>query len=141
MLYKKIMVPLDGSQASWKALRKALELAQVSQAEMVALSVEEQLPHYAATIDEVQEAKSELNGYFTKVQSDAIELAKQYGIELRTRVVVGHAAQTIVRYARDQGVELIVIGHIGHAGVWGVLLGSTTARVVDHAHCDVLVVR
>ena len=141
MLYKKIMVPLDGSQASWKALRKALELAQVSQAEMVALSVEEQLPHYAATIDEVQEAKSELNGYFTKVQSDAIELAKQYGIELRTRVVVGHAAQTIVRYARDQGVELIVIGPIGHAGVWGVLLGSTTARVVDHAHCDVLVVR
>lgn len=141
MPYRKILVPLDGSPGSWKALRMALVIAGLSGAGVVALSVEEHLPQYAATVDEVQDTKEQENEYFAKLQTEAAALASEQGIELKTDTVIGHAAQSIVRYAKKHAFDLIAIGHSGHSGVWGVLLGSTTARVVDQAHCDVLVVR
>ena len=141
MLYNKVLVPLDGSPGSWKAFDKALEIAIEQRAELHTLSVEEHLPHYAATLDEVLEVKAEENDYFAKIQAEAKARAKERGIDLKFAIVPGHAAQTIVRYAKENGFDLIVIGHTGHSGVWGMLLGSTTARVVDQAHCDVLVVR
>lgn len=141
MLYTKILVPFDGSSGSWKAMRKALLMAREQSAEVVALSVEEQLPRYAATVGEVQEEKERENAYFAGEQAKAIALAAEQGVRLSTEIVVGHAADSIVRYAREQGFGLIVIGHSGHSGIWGKLLGSTTARVVDQAQCDVLVVR
>ena len=141
MLYTKILVPFDGSPGSWKALRKAILLAREHGAETVALSAEAHLPHYPATVGEVQEEKEQENAYFAKEQAKAITVASEQGVDLKTEIVPGHAAQTILHYAQAGGFDLIVIGHSGHSGVWGVLLGSTTKRVVDHATCDVLVVR
>ena len=141
MLYTKILVAFDGSPGAWHALRKAILLAQEQGAEIAALSVEEHLPHYAATVGEVQEEKEEENHYFVKLQAEAVAQARQEGVELKAEIVAGHAAQSIVRYAKEHGYDLIVISHIGHSGLWGALLGSTTARVVDQANCDVMVVR
>ena len=141
MSYQKILIPLDGSPGSWKAFDKALLQARQHGAEVTVLSVEEHLPHYAATVGEVQEEKAFENGCFAQVQDRAIATAREQGIEIKTETVVGHAAEQIIRYARRGGFDLIVISHIGHSGVWGVLLGSTTSRVVDQAHCDILVVR
>jgi len=141
MPYRRILVPFDGSQGSWKALRKALVLAGEQGAAITALSIEEHLPRYAATVGEVQEEKEQENAYFAQLHAQAVALAREQGLDIKTETLVGHAAQTIVRYAEEQEFDLIAIGHSGHSGVWGVLLGSTTARVVDQAPCDVLVVR
>ena len=141
MLYNKILVAFDGSAGSWHALRKAILLAQERGAELTALSVEERLPRYAATVDEVQEEQEAENQYFARIQGEAVAQAQQQGVDLKTEIVVGHAAESIVRYARERAFDLVVISHIGHSGIWGTLLGSTTDRVVEHVHCDVLVVR
>jgi Kef-type K+ transport system membrane component KefB len=61
------------------------------------------------------------------------------GVEFETKVAIGNAAKVIVEYAREMDADLIVLGHT--RSVWGNLLGATADRVVDHAHCDVLVVR
>lgn len=140
-MYTKILVPFDGSSGSWKAMRKAILLAREQNAEIVALSVEEQLPHYAATVGEVQEEKERENTYYAGEQAKAVALAREQSVQLGTEIVVGHAASLIVRYAQGHSFDLIVIGHSGHSGIWGKLLGSTTARVVDQAPCDVLVIR
>ncbi len=141
MAYSRILVPLDGSSGSWKAFERALAEAQYHRAGVTALSVEERLPHYAATVGEVEEEKLLANGYFAEIHQTAAALAGKEGVPLTTEVVAGHAAQEIVRYARQGDFDLIVISHVGHSRVWGALLGSTTSRVVDQAHCDVLVVR
>lgn len=47
-------------------------------------------------------------------------------------IIPGHKAQTIVRYAKEGGLDLIVLGHGGHHG-WGRFAGSTADKVVDHA--------
>ncbi|MHB0871129.1 MAG: universal stress protein [Chloroflexota bacterium] len=110
-------------------------------AKIAVLSVEENLPRYAATVGEVDEEQERANEYFARLHSKARELARERAIELTAETVLGHAAQAIVERAREHDFDLIVMGHIGHSGLWGTLLGSTTDRVVDHAPCDVLVVR
>ncbi len=135
------MVPLDGSPGSWKALRKAILIAKEQGAELSLLSVEEHLPRNAATVGEVEDEQERENAYFADVQAKAVALAREQGVSVRAEVVAGHAAHTIVTVAREENVDLIAISHSGHGGLWGTLLGSITDRVVDHAHCDVLVVR
>ena len=141
MHYINILAPVDGSDGSWKAFGRALILAREQSAQITVLSVEEHLPHYAATVGEVEGEREQENEYSARVQSQAVALAKEQGVPVQTEVVAGHAAQAIVQYAHDRGCDLIVIGHRGHSGIWGTLLGSTTHRVVDQAGCDVLVVR
>ncbi len=140
-VYKKILVPFDGSQGSWRALRAAVGLAKEQDAELWALSVEEHLPHYAAAIGEVEDAKAEKDAYFRKLQGQAAEVAEAYGAQLHFEVLLGHAAQTIVEYAHRGNFDLIVMGHSGHSGIWGSFLGTVTDKVSRHAHCAVLIVR
>jgi nucleotide-binding universal stress UspA family protein len=62
-------------------------------------------------------------------------------VALGTQVRAGHPAQRIVEVSREQRIDLIVIGHSGHSGVWGRFLGSTAEKVSRHATCSVLLVR
>jgi nucleotide-binding universal stress UspA family protein len=140
-LYRRILVPFDGSKGSWKAVRKSILLAREQGAALILLSVIEHLPHYAATVGEVEEEAARAEAFFARLQAEAVSLAGEQGVALQAETAAGHAAQVVVREAADREVDLIVIGHTGHGRVWGSLLGSTAARVVDHAHCDVLIVR
>ena len=64
-MHKKILVGLDGSEGSFKALTAAIDLARLSSAEIHSLSVEE-LPGYAGTVSELVEEKASANGIYTK---------------------------------------------------------------------------
>ena len=139
--YRRILVPFDDSPGSIKALRRALLVASQQKAEVTAFSVDEHTPRYAKGVGEVEEVDALRAQYFADLESAAVALARQQGMELKIATAVGHAAQSILQFAQGMGADLIVIGHSGHSGVWGTLLGSTTARVVDQATCDVLVVR
>jgi nucleotide-binding universal stress UspA family protein len=139
--YRRILVPFDGSDGARRALSRALSLARDRGAEVITISVDEHTPRYAKGVGEVEEEDALREQYFAELTSEATRVAEQMGMGLRTVTAVGHAAQSILQCARDQGAELIVIGHSGHSGLWGSLLGSTTARVVDQAECDVLVVK
>lgn len=139
--YKKVMVPFDGSVGAAKALRKALSLASDLGAELTVFSVDEHLPRHAPGVGEVEESEQLREAYFDELRAKAHSLARKQGVAITFETEVGHAAQSILRYAQEHHVGLIVIGHSGRSGVWGTLLGSTTARVVDQALCDVLVVR
>ncbi len=141
MLYKKMVVAFDGSPGSQKALHRALLLSKDHGCEITALSVDEHTPRYAPGVGKIEEEPVVRKAVFREFHDQALSLASKLGVEIKIETVVGHAAQSIVSYVGERGCDVIVIGHSGHSGVWGTLLGSTTARVVDHACCDVLVVR
>jgi nucleotide-binding universal stress UspA family protein len=103
--------------------------------------VVEHLPHYAATLDEVDETMEAERRHTALVQAEVRHAAEMQGVEPKILTRVGHAAKTLVDYAREGAFDLIVLGHAGHSGIWGTLLGATGDRVVDHAPCSVLVVR
>jgi len=141
-VFRKILVGLDGSEGSWKALRAAIALSQIEPGcELWALSVEERLPRMPEVIDELSEEKARQNAIFESVQKQARQLTGEAGVDLRMRIIVGHAAQATVRFAEAGQFDCIVVGHSGRSGVWGTFLGSTADKIVRHATCSVLVVR
>jgi len=105
------------------------------------LTVDEDVPRYAKGVGRIEGDQGLRDAEFARLEGEAKGHADKVGIGFKFETVVGHAAQSILKLASDGGFDLIVMGHTGHSGIWGTLLGSTTARVVDQATCDVLVVR
>jgi nucleotide-binding universal stress UspA family protein len=140
MPFERILVAIDGSPGGQKALEKAIELAKVTGASLQALAVEGKLPAYAATMGEVDEVRREKDEFFSQLARLAREQARAEGIELEVELQPGHAAELIVRFARQHDFDLVVVGHKGHF-LEDYLLGSTADRVAHHAHCPVMIVK
>ena len=91
---------------------------------------------------EVDEEKERQDEIFNKLQREAYEKVVLRGLDLhRTDVLMGHAAKSIINYAKSIQCDLIVMGHSGRSGVWGSFLGSTAEKVSRNAHCTVMIVR
>jgi len=140
-MFKKILIANDGSAGAILALKVAIDLAKKYGAELHSISVEEGLPHYAATIGEVDEFKKEANGYFRRVGNEAIEIARKERIDLKTKVLAGHEVETIVNYAKEGESDLLVIGFMGHSKIFGRIWGSTSQNLTKLAPCTVMVVK
>ncbi len=76
-MFKKILIAYDGSEGAKHALKVAINLAKKYNAELHSISVEEGVPHYAATIGEVDEFRKEANEFFKKINNEAIEEARK----------------------------------------------------------------
>ena len=139
-MYKRIVVGLDGSGGSKAALQAAMNLARSSKAELFLVSIQE-LPHYPAAIDEFDDERDAAAQFLKGVQDEAIERVTSAGLVAHHLIFIGHAAREVPQYAVEVGADLLVIGHSGHSGIWGRLLGTTADKIVDHAPCSVLVVR
>src|SRR5437867_3612590 len=139
-MYRRIAVGLDGSEGSRRALEAAIALARTAKAELFLISVEE-LPRYPAALDEVEDEQRTAEKFFEEIQKEAVERVNAAGLVVHREMRAGHAAQALPHYAMEVGADLLVIGHSGHSGIWGRLLGTTADKVVEHAPCSVLVVR
>ncbi|HEY6836159.1 MAG TPA: universal stress protein [Gaiellaceae bacterium] len=140
MPFKRILVAIDGSEPSDRAFDKAVELAEVADAQLTALAIEGPLPAYAATIGEVDEVKREKDLFFNRLGVQARERAREAGIDLEVALRAGHTAEVISEFAAIGGFDLVVLGHRGHF-LRGRLLGSTADRVAESAPCPVMIVR
>jgi nucleotide-binding universal stress UspA family protein len=140
-MFKKILIANDGSEGAKHALKVAIDLAKKYDAELHSISVEEGVPHYAATIGEVDEYKKEANGFFRKLNDEAVEEAKREGVELRTMVLAGHEVETIVHYAKEGKFNLLIIGFMGHSKIFGRVWGSTSQNITKLSPCTVVVVK
>lgn len=138
--FARILVAVDGSEGSWKALVCAISLCERLESELTVVAVEGKLPAYAASIGEVDEVRHEKDRFFGQVLETATTEAEERGISVSSDLIPGHAAEVITHYAKSQDHDLIVIGHKGHF-LGDYLLGSTADRVAHHAHCPVIVVR
>ena len=89
-MFQRILVAIDGSPSSEKALATAVDLAARYQADLISLSVAE-LPEVVAMVDEVDEIRQSADEFFRKIAEAAVEYAKSRGVTLRSVVVHGHA--------------------------------------------------
>ncbi|MBI3754324.1 MAG: universal stress protein [Deltaproteobacteria bacterium] len=140
-MFRKILAANDGSEGARKALIAAIDLAKKYRAELHSISVEEHLPHYAASLGEVLEAQSEANDYFKKKNEEAMALALKEGLSLHTHVLAGHEVGTIIQFAKDNHFDLLVIGFMGHSKIFGRIWGSTSHNLTRLSPCTVLVVK
>ena len=138
-MFKKILVAYDGSESAAAAFRFALELAKRFGAGLTVLSVA-QLPEPAAMVESTAVLESATEHYeqdFERFRADG----RAAGVDVQTRVVVGHAAEQVVHHAAEEQADLIVMGHRGKSLIQRWLLGSVSKRVITYAPCSVTIVR
>jgi len=142
-MYKKILIPTDGSEPSQKAEDHGLHLAQKMGADVTALHVTEiifapsPIPGPPPVLPEEQTRLLREAG--EKMVKHVQEKGEKMGVQVTPLVVTGHPADQIITHAQD--FDLIVMGTLGKSGLAHLLLGSTTEKVTRHAPCPVLIVR
>lgn len=146
-MFKRILVPVDGSKGALSALEKAVELQKLTGAELYVLCVFKHHSLLEASLSMVRPQKLDipdeaLKEYATEIAVHAKHLAQELGApDVRAFIKGGRPSNTIVRFARKREVDLIVIGSKGTNGeASGYLLGSVSQRVASMARCPTLVV-
>jgi nucleotide-binding universal stress UspA family protein len=137
-VYDDILLPIDGSDAADAAVEHAADLARTYDATVHVFSAVEPIPSAeadVATILETMQADAE------RIVGDVADRLRDAGVDATTDVRTGSAYRTIIAYAEEPGVDLIVMGTHGRSGVGRVLLGSVTEKVVRHADVPVMTVR
>ncbi|MCE5286026.1 MAG: universal stress protein [Pelosinus sp.] len=144
-VYQKILVPVDGSKNSFKALKHAITLADSCKAELGILFVlvlAKQLYAYTqintsyisdTVLDEIEE-------FGKKTLEEARALVPD-NIPVQTFLEIGSPVEIIPDFAADNNYNLIAIGSRGLGTIKGLILGSVSAYVVANAKCPVLVVK
>jgi len=139
MIPKRILVGHDGSQDADDAFDSALDFGALCGARLQVVSVAT-LPEPPTRV-ETEAAIEAATQAYEDVFEGLRRRAKERGVDLESRILVGHAAEQILRLAADTHADLIVVGHRGRSAIREWLFGSTSRRVVAHATCSVLVVR
>jgi len=147
-MFKRILVPTDGSELAGKAVVGAIELARIHGASLVALHVFPHLPgaHHGAASPFLQQLEP---GYEKgqREEAEAIlgevtKAATAAGVAVSTVIVESEdISGQIVAAANEKGCDLICMASHGHSGIAAVVLGSETHKVLIHTHLPVLVFR
>ena len=142
--YKRILVPLDGSQLAKGALPHAAMLERLCDAEMTLLIVVPPINSVIETtterysIDEQWETrKSQALRYLASIR----ERPEYSGLKIQTEVDTGPVAETILNYAESHAVDLIVITTHGRSGIQRWVWGSIAEKVLHAARTTVMLVR
>ena len=131
-MFEKILVPVDGSETSWRALAEAKELAEAFKGELLVVPLDQ------ATI-------SQGNEELTKIGNSVLDTAKEklkgfkgtasYDLE------VGHPSERVLAVCKEKKCTAIVIGSRGLSGIAEFFLGSVSSKVSQYADVPVLIVK
>ncbi len=140
MSYKKLLVPLDGSENATLALTHAVKLAKTGNMSIVLLHCYGELPATigGAARDEIIDL-SEAEG--KAILAPGEQVCKDSGVPCKPVVHSGNPGRTIVTVAQAEGCDLIVMGSRGLSDFSGMVMGSVSHRVLRHATMPVLIVR
>ena len=145
----RILVAVDGSDTSMNAADYAITLAKNSsnEAEIFVINVIDLPPMFKMLPSETRKQLISIGRQQATQIFDTIEqMAKRHDVKtnkINTEMVETSmsAADEIIRYAKEKGVDLIVVGTKGRSGMSKALLGSVASKVVTYSPCSVLVVR
>jgi nucleotide-binding universal stress UspA family protein len=135
----KILVPVDGSAYSLKAVETACDLAKAkAPSSVVLIAVAMEIPELEEGIYIMEKMKAQAEVALARAK----ELAQAQGVTADVILATGVSpADEIVKASKDQKADLIVIGSRGLAGKTRSFLGSTASQVVTYSPCSVLVVK
>ena len=138
-LFENILVPIDGSSTSLRALNSAIEIAQMSGAEITILHVipivEESAKDRAAKFEKQLEKQGK------DILDDAAAVAKKQKIKYKTSLVRDSPGHAIVRLAKKGKFDHIVMSTTGTGSAQGDMLGSVSNYVVHKAEIPVYLIR
>ncbi|AMC00083.1 Putative universal stress protein SAV1710 [Aerococcus viridans] len=139
--YKKILIPVDGSDASYRAFKEAVSIAKRNDSELILLNVLDDFVRFGNS-----EASMRL---YDDLRVDALSVlesyeaeAKEAGLENVTlEIIKGDARYGIVEFANTAKADLVVVGATGKGAIERAMMGSVSEYVVRNVKSHVLVIK
>ncbi len=148
-MVKRILVPTDGSGHARKAIELATDMALQYDATLYLLHVvsESKIPEDVLDyikVEKIDEPPERV--YLQKIGEGIVAAAeretKKKGVKkVNTDVIQGDPAEMILKYAREKGVDMIILGSRGLGQIQGVFLGSVSSKVCNMAACTCVTVK
>jgi nucleotide-binding universal stress UspA family protein len=151
-IFSKILVPVDGSINSMKAIDYAVNVAEKYKSEIIALHVLYSQTGFAfhketvagtitsSSLNDLNlEAKQEAEKWFKEIN----KRAEKMNVQIKTEVVftVISIVEGILTHAEKENIDLIIIGSKGKSGWKKLIVGSVASGISTYAHCPILIVR
>jgi nucleotide-binding universal stress UspA family protein len=156
MAYKKILVPYDGSGPSDRALKSAIAIAKAAGSQIVLLNVVEEVL-IPATMTDLGYSKitgekytpamlrKELTQHLKQKATAMLDQKKRkHGSEnvaIETKILIGYPPESIIEFAKEQHVDLVIMGTTGQRGILKVaVMGSVARKVAEESPCPIIMV-
>lgn len=144
-MFKRIIVPTDGSEITAKAVGTAVQLAKIHGARLYAVSVKEPFP-YSAVSEMQPTPPQEFFDAQERIASarvrEVVAAAEAAGVPCEGHTVEAlHAWEAVIEHAKTHDADLVVMASHGRRGFQAMLLGSETQKLLTHCTIPVLVVR
>lgn len=136
----KIIVAYDGSKQSQKDLEWAVSLALKLDSEVISVTVVKP-PEFSPTISEIEEFYSDSEKKCQPIMDKVRRYGAEMGIEIKTEVLRGHPAESIVKYSFEKKADLIVTGTRGLGGFKNLVIGSVAQKIVTYSQVPVTVIK
>ena len=142
-MLSKILVPVDGSENSFRALEQAIFLAtKIQEAKITALYIIEHPPTvYIYSPKIMEKLRTDYERESAKILERCKEMANKSGINIHTVLSEGDPASKIIGYSEREKFDIIIIGSRGMGRFKEVIVGSVSNKVLHHAKCSVMLVR
>ncbi|KAA8731134.1 universal stress protein [Acinetobacter qingfengensis] len=145
MTYQHILVPVDGSETSYKAIQEAIKFSKSLNSKITLVQVLELDPYIAEgylTTGQTNPFIERAREYLSQTIADAKQKFQDQGINVETLLLEGiSVTDKILEAAKDTQADLIIIGSHGRTGLSKLFLGSQTQKVLAQTTIPVLVVR
>jgi len=137
--FKKILVPLDGSKYSEKALQRACEVANAFDSKLILLYVvEKSLPINLLDRKVYLEI---LRKFGNKTLEKASKILSEKGIRAKSFLNEGNIVNEIKKIAKKENCDLIIVGNKGLGAVTRFLLGSVSNKLAQSSSCSLLIIK
>ena len=139
-IYKRILIPTDGSEYTKAAVSHGLKLAKAMGAEVTTMHVLDEAPYYFLSDGlSIPNLFAQLEAEGRKAVQYVVDEGDKMGVKVDQRIEKGHPADTIVEASKDY--DLVIMGTLGRSGLSHLMIGSVAEKVVRFSACPVLLVR
>jgi nucleotide-binding universal stress UspA family protein len=145
-MYRRILVPLDGSKLAESVLPHAESIAKLAKSSIELVHVVEpvELPTrggIALSIDDLKQIESHAKRDAQSYLSGVVDRLKRAGIKAHSKLLTGKAADSLVDYLRDTDFDLVIMATHGRSGISRWIWGSVAERILHSSTIPVLVIR
>lgn len=140
MQKRRFLAAVDGSEYSFRVLEKAIDLARIVDAEIILVYCHKKFPKLLGRPYRNQ-VISDIMDNTQEVTAPFVEMMKESGVSYLERFMEGPAGTMIPIVAEHEHCEMIIMGSRGLSNIEGLIIGSTTHKVLHTAKCPVLVVK
>jgi nucleotide-binding universal stress UspA family protein len=139
-IYQNIVITTDGSEKNISAVIEGLMIARLTGANVKVIFVIDMKPLYSGV---AEESYGDIYESYEKDGKEALQNIKELAgdLKIETFLLTGKPANEIIRFAKENETDLLIVGTQGKSGLGKMILGSVAENVVRNAPCSVLVVR